>query len=90
MERENLVADALSGRIEEIQEEENEAPVHDVNSSTVLRPSWLTEVSTAYKGDPKAKELPLELSIKGHSRMLGTYQRLKSYFYWPGLKKDVI
>ena len=28
-------------------------------------------------------------SLGGHSGNLGTYQRIKSYLYWPGMKKEV-
>jgi Integrase zinc binding domain len=29
-------------------------------------------------------------SIGGHSRILGTFQRVKKLFYWPNLKEDVL
>ena len=28
-------------------------------------------------------------SLGGHSGNLGTYQRMKSYLYWPGMKKEI-
>ncbi|KAL3512809.1 hypothetical protein ACH5RR_025526 [Cinchona calisaya] len=55
---ENLVANTLSRR-----DEENEDSVHALS---MVKPTWLSEVSDSYIGDEKGKELLLSISLQAN------------------------
>lgn len=69
------------------------SPTEDSNISVVgglLRYKHILYVGSV--GDLR-RELMLKLhesAIGGHSGQIGTYHRLKSLFYWKGMKGDVV
>ena len=128
--KENMVADALSRRVEGMEREEENVKVK-VHAVSVVAPQWLSLVADSYVDDNSIKELVVALTTctnshpeytyqkrvirhkdrilvgsgsdlrqnliacfhdtcwGGHSGIQGTYQRMKLFFYWPNMRKDI-
>lgn len=56
----------------------------------VLRAKGRLYVGANQNWRVKMVQMIHDSSIGGHAGILGTYQRMKKLFYWPGLKKEVL
>ncbi|XP_073268339.1 uncharacterized protein [Populus alba] len=69
--RENIVADALSRKINDLSAKD----IGTLKAITNILPAWYEEVYASYKKD-----------CRGHAGIQNTYRRLKSNFHWYGMK----
>ncbi|KAJ1687481.1 hypothetical protein LUZ63_018871 [Rhynchospora breviuscula] len=86
---ENVVADALSRR-----EGQHMNSGSELTLVSELVPEWVQELKQSYENDEwiqgvKEKLEKGELDANSYTQHQGTYQRLKSTFYWPGMKEAV-